>query len=127
MAKMISRFSGDKWGSIRATISDMNGKRNSLVEVANKAMKEKDAEARMAIWRKEEDRFKGLTNAAQNVYNYLHAAVKGGTILAKPIKCKQALENIDQAYYLSERKLIIPPYNQPEGDEDKFLLPSADI
>lgn len=127
MAKMIKRFSGDRWPSIRTTISEMNGKRTALVEVANKAKKEKDAGARMAVWRREEKKFQGITNAALNVYNYLHAAVRGGTISAKTHQCKQAMENIDQAYYLSERKLINPPYNQPEGDEDDFLLPTVDI
>ena len=127
MAKMIMRFSGDKWEAIRTTISKMNGKRNALVEVANQAMKAKDAGARMVVWRKEEDKYKGITNAALNVYNYLHSSVKGGTVAAKIHNCKQAMENIDHAYYLSERKLITPPYNQPEGDEDKFVLPSAGI
>ena len=124
---MIKRFSGDRWPSIRTTISEMNGKRTALVEVANKVKKEIDAGARLAVWRREEKNFQGITHAALNVYNYLHAAVRGGTIGAKTHQCKQAMENIDQAYYLSERKLITPPYNQPEGDEDKFLLPSADI
>ena len=127
MAKMIRRFSGDKWEAIRTTISKMNGKRNDLVEVANNAKKAKDAGARMAVWRKEEKKFKGITNAALNVYNYLHSVVKGGTVAAKIHQCKQAMENIDQAYYLSERKLITSPYNQPEGDEDKFILPLEEI
>lgn len=125
MAKMISRFSGDKWQSIRTTISDMNGKRAALEEVAMKVKQEKDVGARMAIWRREEKIFQGLTNAALNVYKYLHSAVKGGTVGAKAHQCKQAMENIDHAYYLTERKLITPTDGQPQGDE--FALPPGEI
>lgn len=125
MAKMISRFSGDRWQSIRTTISDMNGKRAALEEVAMKVKQEKDVGARMAIWRREEKIFQGLTNAALNVYKYLHSAVKGGTVGAKAHQCKQAMENIDHAYYLTERKLITPTDWQPQGDE--FALPPGEI
>lgn len=127
MAKMIRRFSGDTWQSIRTNISKMNGKRTALVDVANKANKEIDSGARLTVWRREEKKFQGVTNAALNVYNYLHAAVRGGTIGAKTHQCKQAMENIDHAYYLSERKLIISPYSQPVGDEDDFALPPDEI
>jgi hypothetical protein len=120
MAKLIARFSADKWESIRATISEMNGKRTALVEIAKKAAKEKDAGARVAVWRIEGERYKGITNAALNVYNYLHAAVKGETIGAKVYSCQQAMENIDQAYYLTERKLIDRTDRQPKGE---FELP----
>lgn len=125
MAKMISRFSGDRWQSIRTKISDMNGKRAALEEVAMKVKQEKDVGARMAIWRREEKIFQGLTNAALNVYKYLHSAVKGGTVGAKAHQCKQAMENIDHAYYLTERKLITPTDGQPQGDE--FALPPGEI
>ncbi len=125
MAKMIMRFSGDRWQSIRTTISDMNGKRIALDEVAKKAKQEKDVGARLAVWRKEEDNFKGLTNAALNVYKYLHSAVKGGTVGAKVHQCRQAMENIDHAYYLSERKLIKSTDMQPQGD--KFASPIDEI
>lgn len=121
LAKMIRRFSGDKWPSIRTTISDMNGKRTALEDIAKKVKQEKDAGARLAIWRKEEKNFQGLTHAALNVYRYLHSAVKGGTVGAKTHQCKQAMENIDHAYYLTERKLITPTDGQPQGDE--FPLP----
>lgn len=124
MAKLIARFSGDKWGSIRTTISEMNGKRTALVEIAKKAAKEKDVGARIAVWRIEGEKFKGITNAALNVFNYLHAAVKGETIGAKVHNCQQAMENIDQAFYLSERKLIDRTYRQPEGE---FELPPDEI
>lgn len=125
MAKMIKRFSGDTWQSIRTTISKMNGKRTALEEVAKKVKQEKDIGARLAVWRREENTFKGLTNAALNVYKYLHTAVKGGTVGAKAHQCKQAMENIDHAYYLTERKLITPTDGQPQGDE--FLLPPDEI
>ncbi len=127
MAKMISRFSGNTWQSIRTTISNMNSKQKALIDVAKNAMKENDAGARMAVWRREEKKYQGITNAALNVYNYLHSAVNGGTVVAKPHQCRQAMENIDHAYYLTERKLITPPYRQPEGDENKFVLPPDEI
>ncbi len=125
MAKMIMRFSGDKWPSIRTTISDMNGKRTALEEVAKKVKQEEDAGARMALWRREEKNFQGITNAALNVYKYLHSAVRGATVGAKAYQCKQAMENIDHAYYLTERKLIIPTDGQPQGDD--FILPPEEI
>lgn len=124
MAKLIARFSGDKWESIRTTISEMNGKRTALVDIAKKADKENDAGARATVWRIEGEKYKGITNAALNVYNYLHAAVKGGTIGAKVHGCQQAMENINQAYYLTERKLIDRTYRQPEGE---FELPPDKI
>lgn len=124
MAKLITRFSGDKWESIRTTISKMNGKRTALVDIEKKAAKEKDAGARVAVWKIEGEKYKGITNAALNVYNYLHAAVKGETIAAKVYRCRQAMEDIDQAYYLSERKLIDRTDRQPEGD---FELPPDEI
>ena len=99
----------------------MNGKRTALEDIAKKVKQEKDAGARLAIWRKEEKNFQGLTHAALNVYRYLHSAVKGGTVGAKTHQCKQAMENIDHAYYLTERKLITPTDGQPQGDE--FPLP----
>ena len=124
MAKLIARFSGDKCEAIRTTINKMNGKRNALVKVANKANQEKDAGARAAVWRKEGEKYQGITNAALNVYNYLHTAVKGETRGAKVHNCQQAMENIDQAYYLTERKLIDRTYRQPDGD---FELPPDEI
>lgn len=124
MAKLIARFSGDKWESIRTTINKLNGRRTSLVEVANKANQEKDSGVSAAVWRIEGEKYKGITNAALNVYNYLHAAVKGETIGAKPHFCRQAMENIDQAYYLAQRKLIDRTDRQPDGE---FELPPEDI
>ena len=125
MAKMIMRFSGDTWQSIRTTISKMNSKQKALIDVAKNAMKENDAGARMAVWRREGKKLQGITNAALNVYYYLHSAVNGGTVGAKPHQCRQAMENIDHAYYLSERKLISKTYLQPQGDE--FALPPDEI
>lgn len=124
MAKLIARFSGDKWESIRITINKLSDKRTALEEVAKKAKQEKDAGAHDAVWRKVGDKYKGITNAALNVYKYLHAAVKGETIGAKGHYCKQAMENIDQAYYLTDRKLINRTDRQPKRD---FELPPEEI
>ena len=124
MAKLISRFSGDKHEAIRTTINKINKKLKALVEVAEKAKQEKDAGARDSIWRVEGEKYIGITNAALNVYKFLHAAVKGQTIGAKVHYCQQAMENINQAYYLTERKLINKTDWQPKGE---FELPPEEI
>ncbi len=97
MAKFIERLTGDKWGSIRATISDINSQIKKVEEEESKEFS------------------KGVSSAALNVYKFIHAAVNGSTIGAKPFQCKQAMENIKNTYNLK----VESTDNQPTGD---FLL-----
>ncbi len=90
-ANLIARFSGSSPGKIRTVINALN-KEIEEVETKKKA--------------KFSD---GTTDAAMNVYNYLHMAVEGQTIGSKPQQCQIAMQTIDQIYHLKIDRATPPP------------------
>lgn len=91
-ALLIARFSGNSPNTIRVSINEIS----SEIEAVEKGIHEEFSE--------------GIRSAALNVYNFLHKAVKGDTVGAKPFQCMQAMENISKIYHLNlENKRHLPP------------------
>lgn len=91
-ALLIARFSGNNPNKIRSVINEMSGE----IEAVEKGELQEFSE--------------GIRDAALNVYNFLHKAVKGDTFGSKPFQCRQAMENIDKIYHLKlEDKRHLPP------------------
>lgn len=90
-AKFIARFSGNDWKKIRSIINEMN---SEIEDVENK----------------KRDKFsQGVSDAALNVYNFLHKAVEGNTVGSKPHRCKVAMQDIDRIYHLNIDRAMPPP------------------
>ena len=99
-ALLIARFSGNDFNKIRSVINEMSGEIEAVENGESKEFSE------------------GIRAAALNVYNFLHKAVKGDTVGAKPFQCKQAMENISKIYHLNfEDKRHLPP-----PKDNKFLI-----
>ena len=99
-ALLIARFSGNDSNKIRSVINEMSGEIEAVENGESKEFSE------------------GIRAAALNVYNFLHKAVKGHTVGAKPFQCKQAMENISKIYHLNfEDKRHLPP-----PKDNKFLI-----
>ena len=99
-ALLIARLSGGSHIKIRSVINTMS---REIENVENGGQKEFS---------------EGTRNAALNVYNFLHKAVKGDTIGSKPHRCKTAMEFIKQTYHLK-----INPATPPPRDNN-FLIES---
>lgn len=99
-ALLIARFSGNDHNTIRVNINEIS---SEIEAVENGKLNEFS---------------EGIRDAALNVYNFLHKAVKGDTVGSKPFQCMQAMENINKIYHLNlEDKRHLPP-----PKDNKFLI-----